>query len=208
VGIDMATDRPTMIVGDGLGFLSRFPFRDVHRVPWKRCYGGADGSDGGAADCLAMKGFMVGTFTLAESVEVDMYTLHMEAGTCRFDQALQDEDIAGLADFIIAHSAGRAVIIGGDTNLHTESTHPDACNGADTVLWTTFLARTGLTDVCDALACPQRDAIDKLAFRDGRGVDLEALHWGFDSTTFVDNAGRSLSDHEPLHVDFRYTATR
>jgi hypothetical protein len=77
VGID-GTDpeRPMPLVGDGLGTLSRFPFGEVDRVPWEHCFGGADTSDGGAADCLAMKGFTATTMTLAEGIEVDVYNLH------------------------------------------------------------------------------------------------------------------------------------
>ena len=57
VGIDGSDpERPMPLVGDGHGVLSRFPFDGTDRVPWEHCYGGIDTSDGGAGDCLAMKG--------------------------------------------------------------------------------------------------------------------------------------------------------
>jgi hypothetical protein len=56
VGIGTELDREAPFVGDGLGMLSRVPFDDVERVPWTGCFGGPDTSDGGAGDCLAMKG--------------------------------------------------------------------------------------------------------------------------------------------------------
>ena len=73
-----------------------------------------------------MKGFAMVTMTLPSSGLVDVYTLHAEAGGTAEDQRLQGEDFTQLAEFIAATSAGRAVILGGDTNLHTDGTHPDA----------------------------------------------------------------------------------
>ena len=106
-GLDPAT-RPDLNVGDGLGFLSRYAFDPRRSTGWPGpgCFGGFDTSDGGAADCLAMKGFARTTMTLAEGVEVDVYTLHAEAGGTATDQALQADDFDQLADFIEAHSAG------------------------------------------------------------------------------------------------------
>jgi hypothetical protein len=124
VGIDGSDpQRPMPLVGDGLGVLSRYPISDVERVPWPRCFGGADTSDGGAGDCLAMKGFLVASVELAPGVAFDLYTLHVEAGEGPDDQPLQEEDMATLAAFMAERSAGRGVIIAGDTNLHLEPGH-------------------------------------------------------------------------------------
>jgi hypothetical protein len=205
VGLVTGEDRPAPFVGDGLGLLSIFPFTEPVRVPWVGCFGGIDTDDGGAGDCLAMKGFMVSTITLAPGVEVDLYNLHGEAGGCGPDQPLQASGMEQLADYMVEHSAGRAVILGGDTNLHTDDVHPDACGNADTPIWDTFLARTGLTDVCTALSCDKPGAIDKMAFRSGGDVELEALTWKFETEIFVDAAGEPLSDHNALHVRFGYS---
>src|SRR5690606_6096999 len=134
VGLEVA-DRPDLAVGDGLGILSRFPIADEERVPWTGCFGGLDTSDGGAGDCLAMKGFAAWTVTLADGVEVDVYDLHAEAGGTDEDQRLQEENFDQLAEFVLARSDGRSVILGGDTNLHTDGDHPDAADGADTEIW-------------------------------------------------------------------------
>ncbi|OWY62978.1 hypothetical protein B7486_55545, partial [cyanobacterium TDX16] len=130
-------DRPLLNVGDGLGVLSRFPFTGEERVPWDDCFGGVTGP--GAADCLSMKGFLVVRMELAPGVEVDVYDLHGEAGGSPEDQALQAADYEQLASFIAEHSAGRAVIVGGDTNLHTDLEHEDAGDGADIEIWEAFL---------------------------------------------------------------------
>ncbi|HEY3142539.1 MAG TPA: endonuclease/exonuclease/phosphatase family protein [Acidimicrobiales bacterium] len=210
-GVDLGA-RPALQVGDGLGVLSRFPLSDELRVPWSGCFGGFDTSDGGAGDCLAAKGFARVTVLLSDDPEdskaqqfpVDVYTLHGEAGATEQDQLLQQADFVELADYITQHSVGRAVIVGGDTNLHTHSDHPDGHGGADTTIWDTFLATTGLTDSCAALHCRQTDAIDKIAFRSGGELALEPAVIAFPTETFVDPEGQPLSDHPPLAVAFRW----
>ena len=206
-GVDVAA-RPDLQIGDGLGVLSRFPFEGEERVPWEGCFGGFDTSDGGAADCLAAKGFAVVRMALADGVEVDVYTLHGEAGGTAEDQSLQEADYAQLAEFLTEHSAGRAVILGGDTNLHTDPSHPDAEGEADTVIWDEFLAATGLTDACPALDCDDTGAIDKVAFRSAEdvSVELEATSHDFPRDRVTSPAGEDLSDHPPLVVGFTWTA--
>jgi len=204
VGLDPAT-RPLLLVGDGLGWLSKFPFTGEQRVPWPDCFGGLL-PDGGAADCLAMKGFGVVRMTLADGYEVDVYDLHAEAGGTPRDQELQEADFAQLADFIRVHSAGRAVILGGDTNLHTDLVTPDGGQGADIAIWDRFLADTGLTDSCAALQCAETGSIDKIAYRSGGGVDLRAVHHEMPVERFRYPDGTDLSDHPPLAVTFSWDA--
>jgi len=203
VGIDIEADRPNMELGDGLGVLSRLPIEeDADRVPWTECFGEFDS---GASDCLAMKGFLRTTLTLEDGVEVDLYDLHGEAGGGPGDQALQADDFAQLAAYIEENSAGRAIILGGDTNLHTDLEHPDGSNGADIEIWQEFLEATGLTDACDATDCDDPGAIDKIAFRSADDVELEALEHAFQTDVFVDDEGEDLSDHRALLVRFGWT---
>jgi len=206
VGLDPAS-RP-LFVGDGNGVLSRLPFTGNTRVPWTGCFGGPDQSDGGAADCLAMKGFAMVAMTLPSGAVVDVYTLHGEAGGTTEDQRLQVEDFAQLADFIAANSAGRAVIVGGDTNLHTDGDHPDASGGADTVIWDDFLAATGLTDACTATGCAEAGSIDKIAYRSGAGVRLTATSHDMPRQRFTAPDGDALSDHPPVVVEFAWRERR
>jgi hypothetical protein len=210
-GLDPAT-RPTLAVGDGLGFLSRFPFvarepLDTVRVAWQDCFGGFDTADGGAGDCLAMKGFAIVRLALEPGVTVDLYTLHAEAGGTERDQQLQAEQFNQLATYIEQHSAGQAVILGGDTNLHTDSDHPDASGDADTEIWEAFLARTGLTDTCEALDCSETDSIDKIAVRSAGGVTLTPTSHDFPRDRFTDAQGGDLSDHPPLVVELEWVGS-
>lgn len=204
VGIDVDEDRPTLLAGDGLGILSRIPFHDVERVPWDDCFGSADTSDGGAADCLAMKGFAVATFELADGVEVDAYNLHAEAGSAEESMQIRAEDFEQLAEYMAQRSEGNAVIFAGDTNLHLEPDHDRV--DTDTPIWNDFLEATGLTDVCDVVDCDLPGAIDKAAFRSDGGVEIEPLAQRFATDDFLDEQGEDLSDHPPLEVRFAWQA--
>ncbi len=196
-------------IGDGLATFSQLPLVEGDRVPWDGCFGGLDTSDGGAADCLAMKGFAVSTILDDEGTPVDVYNLHGEAGGSDEDQRLQAENWAQLAAYIAEHSEGRAILLAGDTNLHTDppgpEAHEDSGDGADLEIWTRFLEATGLTDACVVTECDGPGRIDKAAFRSSDAVRIDATSHAFLGDEFVDAAGEALSDHEPLAVTFRLT---
>jgi hypothetical protein len=193
--------RPSALIADGLNMLSQFPLDEPVHVRWPNCFGGIDTSDGGAADCLATKGFTLTHTTFAPGVVIDVYNLHGEAGSTPADQLYSAEDFVVLADYINAHSAGRPIILGGDTNLHS-------AGGEDKATWDTFRAATGISDVCEVLDCGADDhRIDKFAFRNGAGITIEPLSHAFETELFArDPDGEPLSDHDALHVDFRWTA--
>ena len=194
-------ERPEALVSDGLNEFSMFEFGELTRVAWEGCFGGIDTSDGGAADCMATKGFSVATHVLETGVEVDVYNLHGEAGGTAQDQVLQEADYQQLGAFINEHSSGRAVILGGDTNLHTEADNPDAA------IWAGFLSTTGLVDVCTTVDCGgDATIIDKFAYRSNDAVTIEPLSHRFEREKFVRPDGMPLSDHEALAVRFRWTS--
>jgi hypothetical protein len=190
--LPLGTDprRPGALVSDGLNFLSRFPFEGPVRVAWEGC-------DPSAADCLALKGFAVARTTLFSGASVDIYTLHMEAGSTAGDDALRDAGVTQLAAFINAYSAGRAVIVGGDFNLHTD-TEPDRTQ------FERLLAETGLADVCATLACPEPGRIDKFLFRSNAALTLAPRSWRFETDVFMRDDREPLSDHDALAVRFAW----
>lgn len=199
----MGTDpkRPQAMLSDGLNRFSLSPFGEVTRVRWEGCYGGWDTSDGGSGDCLAIKGFSVATHELAPGVEVDVYNLHGEAGGTEKDWELSAAGFKQLAEFIKKHSEGRAIILGGDTNLRTTPGH------ADKPIWDEFLAATGIVDVCAVVDCGN-DAgeIDKFAFRSSETLTIEPLSRRFEREKFVRPDDMApLSDHDALAVRFRWT---
>jgi hypothetical protein len=192
--------RPSALVADGLNRLSRFPFGEITRVRWTNCFGGADTSDGGAADCLSQKGFSVARTTFADGVEIDVYNLHGEAGSSPLDVQYSAEDYVQLAAFMNQHSAGRPIIVGGDFNLHTDE-EPDS------TVYDTFLAATGLTDVCEVVDCgDDDDRIDKFAFRSAGDIEITPLSHHFEREKFQRDDGEPLSDHDALAVTFEWSA--
>lgn len=187
--IENPLGRDTALVGDGLNVMSRYPIGEMDRVPWQGC-GAA------SADCLALKGFARTHLELDPLSEIDLYTLHMEAGG--EDEALRADDLDELSAFLAAESDGRAVIIGGDWNLHTDE-EPDGTEFAD------FLAETGLIDVCEQVDCGEdADEIDKVVFRSSGDIALVPTSHRFERDVFVDAAGEPLSDHDALRVDFEW----
>ena len=147
---------------------------------------------------------------LADGVVVDLYDLHGEAGGGPEDQALQVEDFEQLAAYMAKNSKDHAIIVGGDTNLHTDppggDAHEDSANGQDLEIWTTFLDEVGLTDACAANDCDDPGKIDKIAYRSDDGIELEATSHEFQTDVFVDEEGEDLSDHQALEVVFSWTA--
>jgi hypothetical protein len=151
--------------------------------------------------CLSQKGFSVARTTVAPGVEIDLYNLHGEAGNTPLDQQHRATDFEQLAEFIAGQSAGRPVIVGGDFNLNTD-------RSIDRDVFDTFLAATGLTDVCTVVDCgDDRDRIDKFVYRSGGGVTVQALTHRFERETFRRADGAPLSDHDPLAVTFAWTGS-
>lgn len=215
------------LTADGLNRLSDLPFGDLIRQQWTACNGeliiegvevvtdaaglsdaleaaGLAGVvDGGASDCGALKGFSVATITLAPGAEVDVYNLHADAGSGADDIAARQANFEQLATFIDQRSAGRAVIVGGDTNLKIDDDRPE--RAVDAQVWSSFQEATGVLDVCRTLDCGADDAvIDKFAFRSSDAVTLAATSHRFERDVFQDAAGDPLSDHDALAVDFTW----
>lgn len=215
------------LIADGLNRLSQFPFGDLTRQQWTTCNGelvvegieavtdaaglgdaleaaGLAGTiDGGASDCGALKGFSVATTTIADGAEVDVYNLHADAGGGEGDIAARKANFEQLAAFIAQNSAGKAVIVGGDTNLKIDD-GPD--RQVDAEVWEAFQTSTGVTDVCGLLDCGADDAvIDKFAVRSSDTVTLTPVTHRFERDVFQDAAGEPLSDHDALAVTFEWS---
>jgi hypothetical protein len=203
VGIDLA-DRPDMELGDGLGILSNLDVEGDERVPWTGCFGGFNQDDGGKADCLAMKGFQVTELTLPNDAVVHVYNLNAESGTNPKDQQLQAADFEQLAEHIRTHAKGDAVIVAGHTNLFLDGTEAASSDGEDGRIWKAFLDDAGLTDACAAGSCDDGSLLDRVVYRSGRGVELEATSHVLRTDRFVDVDGEDLSDSPPLEVGFSW----
>lgn len=77
------------------------------------------------------------TLALPSGASVDFYNLHADAGSEAGDSTARVSDFKQVASYIAAHSAGKAVVVFGDTNSRYTRT-------ADQ--WPSFLNNAGLTD--------------------------------------------------------------
>jgi endonuclease/exonuclease/phosphatase family metal-dependent hydrolase len=179
------------LMPDGLNQFSRFSIGWTQRVRWSQC----NGYFGQASDCLADKGFSFTVMTLAPGVQVDVYNLHAEAGGTANDVRARRANFEQLRDFIQHRSAGKAVLVAGDTNLRG-SAHEDQKT------LNAFLDEVSLTDACARFGCGE-EKLDRVLFRSSESVDLDILGWWTD-VRFVDAQGAPLSDHPAVGVEVRW----
>lgn len=175
--------------GDGLSQFSRWPFTGLRREAWARCHGLVDSF----FDCLTPKGFSVSRQSLGADAWVDVYNLHMDAGWSPADREAREAQVEQLIAAVRRHSPGRALIVGGDTNLLRR----------DRRLLERLLSEAGLSDACEETRCPQPSRIDRVLFRSSRELRLTAKRWRV-VEEFVDDARRPLSDHLAVAVEFEW----
>ncbi len=178
-----------LVLGSGLTLLSRFPLGEIEHFEWTTC------SDGEAWDCGARKGFTVAEVAFTDKLRVDLYNLHMDAGGSPEDQQARQEQVAQLRKVIRTRSKGKAVIVAGDLNLDI------ARRADDLLLYSALLDSVDLSDACALNDCGQ-DLVDRVLFRESNSTALRAVSWQT-ATKFHDNAGKPLSDHLAVAIEFR-----
>jgi hypothetical protein len=185
-------ERPGLLrMGDGLNRFSRFPLGALTRVTWSECNGALDCD----SDCLTTKGFSVSGVELAAGLALDVYNLHMDAGGCEGDIHARGVQTEQLLEKIRTRSAGKAVIVAGDTNL--KRSRPDDVESLEHLL-----SEANLRETCLFLNCEQ-ETIDRVLFRGSDSVSLVPVSWGH-PPQFVDTEGHDLSDHKPVAVRFHW----
>jgi len=185
--VPMLVSSLTRPMNDGLNRFSQSPFMGHERVIWSV----AHGLIGGSNDRLAHKGYSFARHELAPGVEVDVYNLHADAGGGSGDEDARAVQFAQLATDLNVRSAGRAVIVAGDTNLKDTRSR-------DMQVLADFLGVCGLRDCARQLGRPEH--IDRIMIRDGGGVVLDTAQWRV-ADEFKDAQGQDLSDHPAIHVD-------
>src|SRR5690606_39309273 len=121
-----------------------------------------------AWDCLATKVFSMARHTMDGNIEIDIYNLHNEAGSCERDVEIRDKAADDLIAAIATQSAGRAVIVAGDFNLHEG-------RPIDLEVYTRIADGAGLRNACWVLDCGST-SIDRVLIRRTQGLTLQATH--------------------------------
>ncbi|MFQ5675596.1 MAG: hypothetical protein ACE5G1_06820 [bacterium] len=178
--------------GDGLNRFSIFSFVSFRREAWTVC------SNNRGNDCLAMKGFSSAATTIAENAVIDIYNIHLDSGGSQGDFAARLAQVDQLLAAINSQSAGKAVIVAGDTNMNTN------LRPQDEQLLVRLLNGAGLVDVCRSLSCGT-ELVDRVLYRSGTALKLQPTLWQIDAA-FVDPQGVMLSDHNAFGVTFSWEA--
>ncbi|KAI0851902.1 mannose-binding lectin [Daldinia vernicosa] len=193
--------------GSGLNTLSNFDWVDYERVKWETC-------SIGSGDCLTPKGFDFMRVALDDGVYVDVYNLHADAGSEDGDITARAANLKQVADAIDARSSGNAVLVYGDTNSRYTRT-------GDGIR--IFSEQNGLTDtwvelvhdgtipnvetICENPSTTNEcETVDKIFYRGSALLDLTATYWNYESTKFLQSNGSILSDHNPITVNFTWSA--
>ena len=203
-------DTMAQSLGDGLSFLSDYPFSGYEHVQWHDCNGVTDSG----SDCLTPKGFSFARFQISPQISLDVYDLHADAGSAAGDLAARANNLRQLASEINARSAGRAVIVAGDTNARYSVVGDNLPELVDMAglrdVWVDQLRggvrpTPGVPVSCSSIDLndPQCERLDKVFYRNGQdGVTLLPVAYSVEGARFVDASGAQLSDHRPVTVTF------
>lgn len=199
--------------GDGLNYYSNLPLYNVTRVPWETAYGIFDAG----SDELTPKGFICASVQIADGVYVDIYNMHADAYGAPPNAAARVAQYKQMIAFIETYSKDHAVIVTGDTNtrfMHTESelkkqfideagfkeAWVELCNDGNYDIVYADNAKWG-EDYWGIW-----DSVEKVFYRDGGGVSLEATAHEF--VLLTDENGSPLSDHSAEFATLTYTVDR
>lgn len=177
--------------GAGLTILSRFATTESAR----EAYGTCNGWVSAASDCFGHKGFVMARLALPDGASFDAWNTHLDAGDAEADRAVRADQLGRLAAAIEAKSAGRAVVVGGDFNLHWDDPR-------DRALLDGFAARLGLAIAAMTPAGGWDSRLDYLLTRPDARSCLATLEAG-KNEHFLDAADRPLSDHPAIFARLR-----
>ncbi|KDN36008.1 hypothetical protein RSAG8_11159, partial [Rhizoctonia solani AG-8 WAC10335] len=198
-------------LGSGLNTFSKYSWVDFYRIKWDSC------SNASENDCWTAKGFTFMRVRIDEGVYIDMINLHANAGTPPGDRVARRSNIQQqVADFISANSFGNAVIVFGNTNSRYTRSEDNIRlltnqNGL-TDAWVQAIGGNAPAADAEAIVCPKGvppniscEVVDKVLYRGSHIIDLKSLGFFYDTSRFLSPAGDTLTDHNPVRVEFEYT---
>lgn len=177
--------------GAGLTILSRLATTASAREPYDVCNGWVSAAN----DCFGHKGFLMARLALPDGASFDAWNTHLDAGDSDADRAVRADQLARLAAAIETQSADRAVVVGGDFNLHWDEPR-------DRALLEVFAARLGLAIAAMTPAGGWDSRLDYLLVRAAADRCLATVEAGKDES-LLDAAGRPLSDHPAIFARLR-----
>jgi len=171
--------------GPGLSTYAQTPIQESLFVPFEVCHGVFSHAN----DCLANKGLLLTRLELpgTGSHGIDVYNVHLDAGTHSGDVAARTRQVEVLLAAISEHSKGHAVVVVGDLNEAGSGPVTRALKGA------------GLEEACDPKLCGKPTHIERFFLRSGATVSLQSMS-STREPAFVDERGRPLSDHPALSL--------
>lgn len=200
-------------IGSGLNTLSNYPINDLKRVTWNKRHGLFDNG----SDELTPKGFTYKQIKIATGVYIDVYNLHADANTDTLSNEARRDNLSQLAAYIEANSQGHAVLVFGDTNCRYTRSEDN--------LKALFVDRLGMKDAwiektrggsypamgsaallgTPGATSPNNEVVDKIFYRSGAVVSLQANSYKVEDTYFTDSTGRQLSDHYAITANFSFS---
>ncbi len=182
---------------------------------WGQHYGYTDNE----ADGLIDKGYRFYVGTLSDGTEIDIYILHMEAGSSTGDIAARATQLTQLANAIIASNNGRPIVIIGDTNCRytrdaVKSNFIDVINADERFtikdVWVEHgrqgLYPTGTTSImASEYGYRIGEVVDKVFYINNTASDIRLVSEAYkQDLSFVDGSNEPLADHWPCVADFSY----
>ena len=197
-------------IGNGLMTFSRFPLYMSTKEKWKDTHGII--IDG--ADQMIPKGFTYSSLEIQPGYFIDIYNLHTDADCDEESMRCRRSNMAQLAEYINKVSAGKAVIVFGDTNSRYTRVGDDFY---ELLLVPCQLKDAWIQNIMDGEIPPKGESrmvddlgqlgevVDKIWFRSGKNVEINASTFKVLFTEFMDDEGHQLSDHYPItsRIDYK-----
>lgn len=189
--------RGKVMWGDGLNTLSKYAILELRRVPWLNCNG---------SDCLTPKGFSLARICIAQDIVLDVYNVHATSANSFSGSRARRKNLDQLADFIIANSSGKPLIVMGDFNAHYQF-HLDNMqefikktqlqdSWVETILQGQYPQVDNNYSIVSDLDCTNNDeSIDKILYRSSHNLIFRPIDFEIVLNYFKDVKGQALSDH-------------
>ena len=196
--------------GNGLMTFSNFPLYMSTKIAWKDTHGIiVDG-----ADQMIPKGFTYKSAEIKPGYFIDIYNIHTDADCDEESLAARRSNMAQLAEYIKGVSAGKAVLVFGDTNSRYTREGDDFY---ELLLKPCNLKDAWIENVMNGIIPPKGDSlmvddlgqygevVDKIWYRSGKNIEINASTFKVLFTEFTDSEGNQLSDHYPItsRIDYK-----